>query len=119
MLADPQSVSIDGVVNTLPRVVAGDNSARYTKDDQTVSLATSHSYGKRTRRLVRVDHNKISADPLVPAQNQKLGASIYLVVDSPITGYTASDLEKIAVGFLAWFTASSNANLKKILGGEP
>lgn len=119
MLADPQSVTIDGTPNSLPRVESGINAARYTKDDQTVSLSTSHSYGKRYRRVVRLDHNKISADPLVPAQNQKLGASMYLVFDQPVTGYTAVDLEKIATGFLAWFTASSNANLKKVLAGEP
>jgi len=119
MLADPQSVTINAVPHSLPRVESGINAARYTKDDQTVSLSTSHTYGKRYRRVVRLDHNKISADPLVPAQNQKLGASIYLVVDQPVTGYTPVDLEQIAAGFLAWFTASTNANLKKVLAGEP
>lgn len=119
MLADPQSVTIDAIAYSLPRLENGKNAARYTNGDQTVSLSTSHTYGKRYRRVVRLDHNKISADPLVPAQNQKLGASVYLVFDQPVTGYTATDLEKIATGFLAWFTASTNANLKKVLAGEP
>lgn len=119
MLADPQSVTVDGVAQSLARVEAGVNAARYMKDDQSYALSTSYSYGKRTRQVVRLDNNKITADPLVPTQNQKIGAGVYLVIDRPTTGYTVTDLEKIVAGFLAWFTASTNANLKKVLAGEP
>lgn len=119
MLADPQSVTVDGVGQSLPRVVAGNNACVYRKDDQSYVLSTSYSYGKRTRQVVRLDNNKITTDPLVPTQNQKIGAGVYLVIDQPLTGYTTTDLEKIVAGFLAWFTAGTNANLKKVLAGEP
>lgn len=64
MLADPQSVTINAVAQTLPAVARGVNTSTYRKDDQTVGLSVSHQYGKRTRRTVRLDYSKIVADPL-------------------------------------------------------
>jgi len=63
-IADPQSVTIGGVANSLPRTGSGDNHGVFTKDDRTVALKVTHSPNKtRVRRSVRLDFSKIAADP--------------------------------------------------------
>jgi len=87
-------------------------------NDGTTALLVSHAYGKRTRRTVRINTSKISADALVPNTNARSSASVYLVVDAPVNGYTSAELKKVADGFLAMLTASSGAAVTKLLGGE-
>nr|UJQ84918.1 MAG: hypothetical protein 2 [Leviviridae sp.] len=63
MLADPQSVTINAVAQSLPAIARGVNTSTYQKDDGTVKLSFAHQYGKRTRRTARLDFSKIVADP--------------------------------------------------------
>lgn len=118
MFADPQSVTINAVANSLPAVSRGANNSSYKKDDGTVVLTASHIYGKRTRRTARIDFSKIAADPLISAQNIKYSMSAYLVVDLPPTGFTITEAQYIVSALTTWLTASSNANSIKLLGGE-
>jgi len=119
--ADPQSVTINAVANSLPRVVTGGSTGRastYQKDDGLVGLVISHDVGKRTRRTIRLNHAKIAADPLISAQNIKYSMSAYLVVDLPPTGYTVAEAKMIVDGLTAYLTASSGAKVTQLLGGE-
>ncbi len=118
MLADPQSVTVNAVAQSMPRVSSGTNRGSFQKDDETYSLTISHEYGKKTRRLVRLDNRKVAPDPLFPAQNTYYTAGVYLVVEEPPVGYTNAELKLIVDGFLAYLSASSGANVTKILGGE-
>lgn len=115
---DPQTVTINSVANSLPRTASGINTGSFTKDDGNVRLTVSHSYGKRTRRQVRLDFSKIAADPLISSTNIKYSMSAYLVVDTPITGFTVAEAKQIVDALNAWMTASSGANTTKLLGGE-
>lgn len=115
--ADPQSVTINAVANSLPRT-AQDPSGVFTKDDGNVKLSISHSYGKRTRRTIRLDFSKIAADPLISAQNIKYSMSTYLVVDTPITGFTVAEAKQIVDALTGYLTASSGAKVTQLLGGE-
>jgi len=116
--ADPQSVTINAVAISMPRTSSGVNSGVFTSADGLTRLSVSHAYGKRTRRTIRIDSSKISADPLLPAQNIRLSSSIYLVADAPVAGFTNTELKQIADGFLAALTASSGAKITQLLGGE-
>lgn len=118
MLADPQSVTINSVAQSLPAIARGVNTSSYQKDDGTVKLSIAHQYGKRTRRTARLDFSKIAADPLVSAQNIKYSMSAYLVVDLPITGFTVAEAKQIVDALTAYLTASSGAKVTSILGGE-
>lgn len=118
MLADPQSVTINAVAQSLPTIARGVNSSVYQKDDGTVKLSISHQYGKRTRRTARLDYSKIVADPLVPAQNQKVSMSSYLVIDSPITGLTNAEIKYVVDALTAYLTATSGAKVTSMVGGE-
>lgn len=117
-LSDPLSITISGSAISLPRTSVGSDKSQYTSSDGLVLLAASHAYGKRTRRVIRVDHSKITADPFIPAQNTKVSMSNYLVFDLPPAGYTGADALAVYAGFKALFTASSDAVIVKLLGGE-
>lgn len=119
MFADPQSVTINAVANSLPRVASGTNSGSFSKDDQTVQLAASHTIGKsRTRHLIRLDHNQIAADPLAAGINVKATMAAYLVIDVPATGYSLATQKQVVDGLTLFLTTSSGANVTKLLGGE-
>lgn len=115
--ADPQSITINAIANSLPRVSSGVNQGSFSKDDGTVKLAVSHTYGNRTRRVVRIDHSKIAADPLTSA-NSKFSMSTYLVVDIPTVGYTVAEAKQVIDGLTAYLTASTGARVTQLLGGE-
>lgn len=116
--ADPQSVTINAVAQSLPRVSSDHNAGTFQKDDGLVKLVVSHNYGKRTRRLVRLDHSKIAADPLLAGVNAKFSMSVQLVVDSPTVGYTVAEAKQIVDALTAYLTASSGARTTQLLGGE-
>lgn len=118
MLTDPQSVTINAVANSLPRISSAVNSGAFQKDDTTVKMEVSHSYGKRNRRLIKLTHKKIAPDPLISSTSVQYSMSTSLVIDVPVTGYTVAEAKQVVDGFAAWLTASSGANLTKVLGGE-
>jgi len=116
--ADPQSVTVNGSASALARTSFGSNSGAFTKDDGTVKLEVSHQYGKRTRRSARVTTSKIASDPLNATQNLRLSASVYIVVDVPVGGFTATEQKDLITSLTTWLTASTNANALKLVGGE-
>jgi len=116
--ADPQTITISAVTTPLPRVSAGVGQSEYLSADGLIKLSASNAYGRRTRRVLRVDHSKITADPYIPTQNTKVSSSIYLVFDAPVAGYTSADLKAIYDGFKTQFSASSDLLITKLLGGE-
>lgn len=116
--ADPQSVTINAVANSLPRVGFGATSGSFSKDDGTIELTVAHQVGKRARRQARVNHSKIAPDPLISSTNIKYSMSAYLVVDVPPTGYTIAEQKQIVDGLTKWLTDTSGANLTRLLGGE-
>lgn len=118
MLTDPQVITIDAVPNDLPRVSTGTNSSAYAFENGTIKLTVSHAYGKRNRRVARLEHSKIAADPLISAQNIKYTMFAYMVFDTPVTGYTNAEAAEVIAGLTAWLTADTGANVTKVLGGQ-
>jgi hypothetical protein len=115
---DPQTVTISAVTTPLPRVSVGDDESEYMSGDGLIKLTASHNYGKRTRRMVRIDTSKIAPDPYRAAENVKLSMSNYIVFDLPPVGYTAAEALAVWVGFKTQLIASSDALIVKLLGGE-
>lgn len=118
--ADPQSVTINAVAQNMPRVSSGDNKGTFQKDDATYQLVISHQYGKRTRRTIRLNAQKIAANPFDTSLNQQVSMSVYLVVDVPPNGqgYTITETKQVIDGLTAYLTASSGAKVTQLLGGE-
>lgn len=118
--SDPQSVTINSIAISLPRTASADgtNPSVYTSNDGLTKLSAQSTYGKRTRRTIRIDSSKIAADPLISSQNIKYSMSCYLVFDLPVTGYTVAEAKLVSDGFVAALSASSGALVTKLLGGE-
>jgi len=116
--SDPQSVTIDGTAASLPRTSSGVNAGSFTTNDGTEILSVSHAYGKRTRRTIRLSFSKIAPDPLISSNNVKYSMSTYLVIDTPITGFTVAEAAKIVAGLTKYLTDSSGARVTQLLGGE-
>jgi hypothetical protein len=120
MLSDPLSVTIgsDPGAVSVPRVSTGNGTSRYQSADGLVTLTLSSSYGKRTRRVARVDRTKVSSDVFIPANNVQLSASVYVVFDHPVQGFTSAEMVDMMAGLFGLLTASTNADAVKLLGGE-
>lgn len=113
--ADPQSVTINSVAQSLPRVSIGAAESIYRKADESVQLRISHQSSKgRKRRMVRLDQVVIAADPLT-AENAEQKAGIYLVIDEPTWGFDDTTLDYLVDALVGWLTAG---NIAKLLGGE-
>lgn len=117
-LSDPQSVTISGTAISLPRTGMGPNSGTFGSSDGTTAESVSHQYGKRIRRVIRIDTSKVAPDPLISAQNIKHSMAAYVVFDVPVTGYTVAEAKAVWDGFAAQLAASSGALVTKVLGGE-
>lgn len=114
---DPQTVTVSGAAITLPRTASGTDSGAFRAADGTAVLSVGHAYGRRQRRTVRLEHSKIAADPLT-AINSRVSMTAYVVVDTPVTGYTVAEAQAVVAGLTKWLTDSSAANVAKLLGGE-
>lgn len=115
MFADPQSVTINAVPVSLPRVGIGSSEATYRSADESVQLRISHQDTKgRKRRMVRLDQTKIAADPLT-AENTSCKAGIYIVVDEPSFGFSDQELTYLIDALKTFMGSTSEA---KLLGGE-
>lgn len=115
---DPVSLTIDGTAYSLPRTSTSGNRGRYSTADGLIAVTADHQYGSRYRHVLRIDHSKVTPDPFIPAQNSKVGMNHYLIFDYPPGGYTNTEVLKVYQGFKTWFTASSDAIITKLLGGE-
>lgn len=116
--SDPQSITISAATSSLPRIFVEKNESRYSSADGLIDLSAAHTYGRRTRRVLRVDHSKITADPFLPAENREVSMSNYIVFDIPTVGYTNAEVKAVYTGFKTLYTASSDALIDKVLGGE-
>lgn len=116
--SDPQSITISGVTTPLPRTSSGEDEGEYTSGDGLLQLLCFHKYGKRVRRELRVNVSKLTPDPFKPAENVRVSMSVYTVFDLPPAGFTVAEATAAWVGFNTLQTASSNALIGKVLGGE-
>jgi tRNA C32,U32 (ribose-2'-O)-methylase TrmJ len=117
-LADPQKIKIGATEHECPRVVFGNRESEYSNAESDVDFTVATSEKKRKRHVARVDYRKISADPLITGQNIEHTASVTLVVDRPLSGLTNAEIKQVVDGLITNLTASSSANITKMLAGE-
>jgi len=115
---DPQSVTVNAVARSLPRILTGTNVGNFTTADGVTTLAVDPS-GTKARRIAKASIRENvnvtdSVTGLVSLQNH----SFTIIANRPKTGISDVVAEQLAAGLIAWATAGSNANLKKLLAGE-
>lgn len=103
---------------TLPRTSASLNYGQFAANDGNTKFTIQHSYGKRVRRVVRLDIKAIVADPLLTGVNAEQSMSTYLVTDIPRTGFSVAAQKGYVDNLVSWLVDSSYANTLKFLGGE-
>jgi len=116
--ADPQSVTIAGSAVSLPRVSSDHNAGSFSSNDGLVKLSVSHTNGKRNRRVLRLDHKKVAADPFTTGVNTNYNMACYVVCDVPTVGYTVAQQKEIVDALVVYLTASTGARVTQLLGGE-
>jgi len=119
MLTEPQSVTTDAA-HSLPRVGMDTHSGEFKNSADGYDFVITHDYSSaRQRHVVWLEQVKIVTDPLFSTQNKQVVARATLTVSAPASGaFTATQLKELAKGLLGNLTASSDANLIKIIGGE-
>lgn len=114
-LADPQTITVDSVAQTLNRISSEGQKSIYATADEVYRFTVSHQVsGNRTRRMVRVDKRVVAANPL-DSKNEYKSLGIYVVIDEPEYGFSDTDIWNVVAGFVAWLT---NANVLKVLGNQ-
>jgi hypothetical protein len=117
--ADPQSVTVNTVAQSMPRISTSGKQSVYQKADGTYTLTLSHQGSKvagkdRIRSMARIDNKAIVADPLT-AVNDYDTLSCYVVIDRPVYGFDTTATHNLVAGFIAWLT---NATVDKLFGQE-
>lgn len=114
--ADPQSITVNAVPKSMPRISSGESQSVYKTADDEFSMRISHQTSKsRKRRMVRIDQKVVAADPLT-AENTYQTAGIYLVVDEPEFGFSDTELGYLVSALSDWLAAGTNT--AKLLGSE-
>lgn len=117
MFADPFTITVNAIAKSLGRTGTGIDTAAYSTSDRAYRVTIAHTYGRRTRRMAKMVHDTLTANPLVSGQNINQTVSVHLVIDSP-PGYDTTLLKQDVDGYLAWLSASSGAAVTKLLSGE-
>lgn len=119
--ADPQDVTIGttpGAVS-MKRTGSGPDTGSFKTPDGLVKMSVSHQYGKtRTRRTLRLTRDATVTDPLIPAQSVQASMSVYIVVDTPLYGFTIAEQKELLLAHGVLLSASTGAKASQLLGGE-
>lgn len=117
--ADPTTITIDAVAIPMGRVYTGTSTGKFVSSDAKSRIEIQPTNTKtRNRKTLRLYQEKITADPLISTTNVRVGDMISIIIDRPLEGYSDSEVEKQVVGLINYLTASTNANLKKLIAGE-
>lgn len=115
MFTDPQTVTINAVAISLPRITQDGMSATYRAADENTTLKVSHQKSnKKVRSVARIDVRAVVADPLTSANDYETN-TIYVVFERPEVGFSTAVINQHATGFFAWLTPTIIA---KMMGGE-
>jgi hypothetical protein len=119
-VSDPQSVTIGADTISLPRTGQAVDSGVFTSSDGNTRLTIQHqsTKGGRFRRVIKLDHSIVAADPFVTTVNAKYSETVYMVVDVPAVGFTQAQELDLYKGLATMLSASTYALATKFLGGE-
>ena len=120
-LTDPQKFKeVAGTEVTAPRVSSGDFKSIYETSDglNKLTLSTTETSANRKRHLVRIDVEKLTTNIYEEAKKVAVSASVYLVIDRPLAGYSVAEMKKLVEGLVGLLSASTYSVTEKVIGGE-
>jgi len=110
-------MTLDGSARTINRLNSTPTGSDWGSADRAYKVSFQHTYGKRHRHMIRLQADSLVANPLVSGQNINQSMSVYLTVDVP-PGYDVASAKSKVDGLLANLSATTGANITKLLGGE-
>lgn len=116
--ADPQTITVATVAQTLALIGRDQSGSTFQKDDQAYKLSISHAKKTRTRHVMRIDFRKIAADPLVSANNVEYSGAVTLTLDVPNVGYSTTEQKDIVLALADYLKSSSNQPIIKLVAFE-
>ena len=117
MFSDPQAVTVSGSAKSLNRTSSTENGGKFATPARDYLLSIAHQFGRRHRHTARFQYDSLVANPLVSGQNVNQSMTVLLTIDIP-PGYDTATAKAVTEGYLANLSASSGANITKLLGGE-
>lgn len=109
--ADPQTVTVNAVAQSMARVSSTGTSSVYMKADGNWKLTISHQASKgRVRSTARIEQRAIVPDPLT-AVNDYETLSFYFVIDRPEVGFTDTQVNQLKTGLAAWLSDATGTKL--------
>jgi len=120
-LADPLSITIGGTTHSLPRLTSDGNESVYATPDGAVTLKVAQRLTGRAKNIVsttvRLEVRKISTDVLQDTKSY-IEYAITRTFTRPLVGFSETEMIDGFTGSSSILTATTNANLKKVLGRE-
>jgi hypothetical protein len=116
MFSDPQSITVNSVAKSMPRVSTTGTASVYKKADETFQMTISHTkaQGGRIRSVVRVDQKAIVPDPLTSVNDYET-LTVYTVIDRPLAGFTSADVNYLVAALSGWLDSTA---VGKLFGQE-
>lgn len=119
MFSDPQSITVNAVAKSMPRIQQDGQSSLYQMSDQTFSLALRHTAIKksgknRIKSLASFTQRAVVPDPLTSVNDFET-VTISLQIDRPEAGFTATQIDQMVAGFKTWLDTT---NVGKLYGRE-
>nr|QDH87322.1 MAG: hypothetical protein H3Bulk40618_000002 [Leviviridae sp.] len=122
MFADPQTLTVNSVAKALVRINQDQYSSEYllrsTTNEFRLKIRNS-SYLDKTRKVMIDRHNVEFTETVFPVAPATLSTvrKTYVVMENQ-QGDTLADPTYDAAALLAWLTASTNANITKLMNFE-
>lgn len=118
MLTDPQTLTINAVSTTFPRVGSPQPDKKgvfRTSDELQEFVVSQNASSNRFRREVRLNLTKIAVDP-ISTLNKEVSTSVILVIDEPKVGFSNAELIIQLNALLAWAGVAGNRD--NLIGGQ-
>lgn len=115
MYTDPQSITVNAVAKSMPRIQQDGQSSLYQMSDQTFGLSIRHTSVKkgaknRIKSLVAFTQRAVVPDPLT-AVNDFETVTVSFQIDRPEAGFTATQIDQMVAGFKTWLDTTSVGKL--------
>jgi len=118
MLADPQTITIDGTAISLALVSQQGTTSLYRSADGLHRLKVAYTEtNKNTRYLVRYEEDAVAADP-ISTVNQKVTGVVQLVLDQPAFGIDDARFVKIVTGLKTLLATTGGGFVERVLSNE-
>jgi len=116
MFTDPQSVTVNTVAKSMPKIRSDGTSSVYRSADGLFELTVSHQVSRgRVRSLVKISQRAIVPDPLTSANDYET-LIFQMVCDRPEVGFDATTIGYLITGITAWINTAGVVG--KLFGQE-